>query len=131
MDATVTLEDLRRRFALVDGVVKERDSYRKAYEARYTTVVSEEHAGRTGSKTTVIVAELPPEMIPKCIAGPGMLAHVLALKFAYHVPFNRQEKMHSCEGFPIDRATMCRWAATREHPPWSRRCAKTRSKMPS
>jgi transposase len=78
--------------------------------ARYTTEVSDEQSARTGSKTTVIIAELPPEMIPKCIAAPGMLAHVLALKFAYHVPFNRQEKMHSCEGFKIDRATMCRWA---------------------
>jgi len=38
----------------------------------------------------VITGNLPTRPIDKCIAGPGLLAHIHVSKFVYHLPFYRQ-----------------------------------------
>ena len=55
-------------------------------------------------------APAPPQMIPKSIASPGLLAHVLVSKFEDALPFYRQEKQFRRLGVQIPRATMCHWA---------------------
>ena len=68
-------------------------------------------AAKTGSETTIVVADMPDEMIPGCIAAPGALAHVINAKFADHIPFHRLEHMMERDGFRVARGTMCGWAA--------------------
>lgn len=57
----------------------------------------------------VKVAPLPPQPIPKSIAAPGLLAHVLVSKYNDHIPLYRQE--HILQRYEIDiaRSTLCHW----------------------
>jgi transposase len=59
---------------------------------------------------TVRIAPVAPQLIPKSMASPGLLAHVLTSKFADHLPFYRQEKLFARLGVDLGRATLCNWA---------------------
>lgn len=59
---------------------------------------------------TVVIAPPPPRIIPKSIASPGLLAHVMTSKFVDALPFYRQEGILARLGMNIGRATMCGWA---------------------
>jgi hypothetical protein len=50
------------------------------------------------------------QIIPKGIATPGLLAHILTARFADALPFYRQERQFSRLGIELPRATMCNWA---------------------
>ena len=58
---------------------------------------------------TVSIARMPDQIIPKSIATPGLLAHILTAKFADALPFYRQEKQFSRIGIDLARSTMCNW----------------------
>lgn len=58
----------------------------------------------------VKIAPLPPSIIPKGIATPGLIATVLIGKFCDGLPFYRQTSMFSRGDIDIPRATMCNWA---------------------
>ena len=60
--------------------------------------------------SAISIAPVEPQIVPKSIATPGLLAHILVSKFVDHLPFYRQEKMFRRIGVEISRATMCRWA---------------------
>jgi transposase len=59
---------------------------------------------------TVKIAPPPPQIIPKGIATPGLLAHILTAKFEDALPFYRQEKIFKRIGVDLSRATMANWA---------------------
>ncbi|MCF6248637.1 MAG: IS66 family transposase [Desulfobacula sp.] len=59
---------------------------------------------------TVSIARMPEPMIPKSMATPGLLAHILTAKFADALPFYRQEKQFTRIGVELPRSTMCNWA---------------------
>jgi len=59
---------------------------------------------------TVSIARMPEQIIPKSIATPGLLAHILTAKFADALPFYRQEKQFARIGVELGRSTMCNWA---------------------
>ena len=59
---------------------------------------------------TVKTAPVPPQIIPKSIVSPGLLAHILTGKFIDHTPFYRQEKQLVRLGVDVSRTSMCRWA---------------------
>jgi transposase len=59
---------------------------------------------------TVRIAPVPPRIIPRSIATPGLLAHILTGKFVDHTPFYRQEKQFHRLGVEISRTSMCSWA---------------------
>ncbi|RLC17189.1 MAG: IS66 family transposase [Deltaproteobacteria bacterium] len=59
---------------------------------------------------TVSIARMPDQIIPKSIATPGLIAHVLTAKFVDALPFYRQEKQFIRMGIEISRATMCNWS---------------------
>jgi len=52
---------------------------------------------------------MPDQIIPKSIATPGLLAHILTAKFADALPFYRQEKQFARIGIELARSTMCKW----------------------
>ncbi len=59
---------------------------------------------------TVKIAPVHPQIIPKSIASPGLLAHILTGKFIDHTPFYRQEKQFIRLGVEVSRTSMCNWA---------------------
>jgi transposase len=59
---------------------------------------------------TVKIAPVHSQIIPKSIASPGLLAHILTGKFIDHTPFYRQEKQFIRLGVEVSRTSMCNWA---------------------
>jgi transposase len=59
---------------------------------------------------TVKIAPIPPQIIPRSIASPGLLAHILTSKFVDHTPFYHQEKQLLRLGVKVSRTSMCSWA---------------------
>jgi transposase len=60
-------------------------------------------------KTGIQIAPPPPQLIPKSIATPGLLAHVAVSKYADGLPLYRQEKMLQRLGIDLPRATLASW----------------------
>lgn len=58
---------------------------------------------------TIRLASKPKQPIPKSIATPGLLSHVLVSKFCDHLPFYRQENILQRMGIDIARASLCNW----------------------
>jgi len=58
----------------------------------------------------VKIAPVLPQIVPKSIASPGLLAFILTAKFIDHTPFYRQEKQFLRLGVEISRTSMCSWA---------------------
>ena len=59
---------------------------------------------------TVLIAPAPPQLIPKAMATPGLLAHIVVSKFEDALPFHRQSKQFARMGIDLPRATLCNWA---------------------
>ncbi len=64
----------------------------------------------TDSEQAVKIAPVPPQIIPKSIATPGLLAYVLVSKFCDAIPFYRQEKLFSRIGIELSRVDFSNWA---------------------
>jgi transposase len=62
-----------------------------------------------GEKTKVLIGKLPERPLPKCIAGPHLLAAIIVAKFVDHVPGYRQSQMFKRQGIDIPDATLCGW----------------------
>lgn len=58
---------------------------------------------------TIKTAPMPVQPIPRSIAGPGLLSHVIVSKFQDHLPLFRQEQMLRRIGVDIPRSTLCLW----------------------
>lgn len=52
---------------------------------------------------------MPTQPIPRSIAAPGLLSHVLVSKFQDHLPLHRQEQMLRRIGIDIPRSTLYLW----------------------
>jgi transposase len=65
--------------------------------------------GCKNCESTVKLAPLPLQPIPKSIATSGMLGHVLTAKYVDHIPLYRQSKIWNRMGVDISRGTMCNW----------------------
>lgn len=61
---------------------------------------------------TVKIAPPPPQIIPKGMATPGLVAHIAVSKYADALPLYRQEKIFSRYGIELTRATMAGWMVT-------------------
>lgn len=61
---------------------------------------------------TMQTADKPPQPIEKGLAGPGLLAFVIASKLADHLPLNRLEDILTRHGLHIARSTQCDWMAS-------------------
>jgi len=55
----------------------------------------------------IVIASMPERPIPRGIAGPGLLAHVLVSKYADHLPLHRQERIFRRQGLHLPRSTLC------------------------
>lgn len=64
----------------------------------------------TESEQAVKIAPVAPQIIPKSIATPGLLAYVMVSKFCDAIPFYRQEKLFRRIGIELSRVDFCNWA---------------------
>ena len=62
-----------------------------------------------GEKTKVLIGKLPERPLPKCIAGPHLLAALIVAKYVDHQPGYRQSQMFKRQGIDIPDATLCGW----------------------
>lgn len=60
-------------------------------------------------KPGIITAPLPPQIIEKGIATPGLVAYIITSKFCDALPYYRQTKIFSRADIDLPRATMCSW----------------------
>jgi transposase len=99
-------EHIDRRPATLVRVRVIRPKYKvpDAVEAAEVAVAAVAEAAKRGA---IVIADLPERPIPRGIAGPGLLAHVLVSKFADHLPLHRQEKIFRREGLHLPRSTLC------------------------
>ncbi|MDQ1278308.1 MAG: transposase [Thermodesulfobacteriota bacterium] len=58
---------------------------------------------------TVKISPPPPQIVPKGMATPGLIAHIAISKYADALPLYRQEKIFSRYGIELTRATMAGW----------------------
>jgi len=61
-----------------------------------------------GSLPNVLLATKPDEGLPKCIAGPSLLAHIAVSKFADSLPLHRLEGILRRSNVDLNRSSMCR-----------------------
>uniref|UniRef100_UPI001C304FFC IS66 family transposase n=1 Tax=Chitinophaga sp. GbtcB8 TaxID=2824753 RepID=UPI001C304FFC len=59
--------------------------------------------------TSIITAALPSAPIPKCIAGPGLLAQMIIDKFVDHLPLHRQMQRFERAGVKLPYSTLTDW----------------------
>ncbi len=57
------------------------------------------------------MAELPPRLIDKGMAEPGLLAHVMVEKYCDHLPLYRQQQRFQREGVALSTSTLGDWIA--------------------
>jgi transposase len=57
----------------------------------------------------IVQAKAPSRPIERGIAGPGLLAHVLASKYCDHLPLYRQSQIYARSGVELDRSTLAEW----------------------
>jgi transposase len=62
-----------------------------------------------GETTKVIVGKLPERPLPKCIAGPQLLAALIIAKFIDHLPLYRQSQMFKRLGVDLPDSTIGGW----------------------
>ena len=60
-------------------------------------------------KEKISIAQMPSRPIEKCIAGPGLLSHILISKYVDHLPIYRQQQMFKREKVDLPRSTMDNW----------------------
>jgi transposase len=69
------------------------------------------NSGANDAKSLIVTAPMPKQPLPKSIAGPGLLAHIIVSKYLDHLPLHRLEGIFSRQGVDISRKTMCDWMA--------------------
>ena len=62
-----------------------------------------------GCEQCLKTAPLPPQILPKSNASPGMAAHVVTSKFVDALPFYRQEVIFERHGVSLPRSTQAAW----------------------
>ena len=62
-------------------------------------------------EAALLIADKPPQPIPKGLAAAGLLSQVIVSKFGDHLPGYRQEDIFSRHGVNIRRSTIYDWLA--------------------
>lgn len=75
-----------------------------------TRIYACECEGLNTEESAIKSSSLPPQIIPRSIATPGLLAYILTAKFCDSLPFYRQEKMFLRRGIELSRQNMSSWA---------------------
>jgi transposase len=89
--------------------VTEQLDYRPAVYLR-RRIVRPKYVSLKNRDRAPIIAPLPPMLQERCLATPGLLAHVVVSKYADHLPLYRQEQiLQQRYRIPISRQTLDGW----------------------
>jgi len=80
---------------------------RKTIRPKYACRCCEGTADET--KPAVIIAPVPPAIIPRSIASASLLSYIIIQKYLDHLPFYRQETQFQRIGVQISRQDMANW----------------------
>ncbi|WP_437554775.1 IS66 family transposase [Sorangium sp. So ce367] len=75
-------------------------------------IVRPKFAARGEPEAGVVIADVADSPVPRSLAGPGLLAHVLVSKYGDHLPLHRQEKIYERQGVHLARSTLCGWVGS-------------------
>lgn len=75
--------------------------------ATSSTEQTDETDDKPAALVKVFVADPPSLPIPKGLAGAALLAHVLVMKYADHLPLHRLERIFRRDGVHLPRSTLC------------------------
>lgn len=140
---TIVLEPAERALPGGEQLIKigeevsEHFDYRPSSIVRVRTVRPKYRRPTSSAATAaspILIAELPERPIPRSVAGPGLIAHVITQKFCDHVPLNRQQEIFKRHGVHLPRSTLANlvqggtsllrwvvdamWQHAREHAAW-------------
>lgn len=68
------------------------------------------HPGDESDGSRIVMAQPAPQIIPKSMATPSLLANIIAAKFCDSLPFYRQEQIFQRYRIDLKRQTMSQWA---------------------
>jgi transposase len=90
--------------------VSERLEWRPASLVR-VQIVRPKFAFKGAPDKGILIAPAAEEPMARCMAGPGLLAHLLVSKYGDHLPLHRMEKIFARQGLALARSTLCGWVA--------------------
>jgi len=96
----------RRFYRFVREEVELQEARVRVLEHYEEVIVLDDEA--TG-QSQMLAASAPEPLIPRCYVGTGLLAYLVASRFADHIPYYREEDILARAGFSIHRATQWRW----------------------
>lgn len=118
----------------IDEEVSEHFDYRPSSIVRVRVVRPKYRRTGPSNASPIAIAELPERPIPRSVAGPGLVAHVITQKFCDHLPLNRQQEIFKRHGVHLPRSTLANlvqggtallrcifdamWQDAREHAAW-------------
>ena len=92
----IRLRLVRRKFALI--------------EHEQTPARRDDDTGAADSSApAVLVAPLPGNLLPRVMADPSAIAHLIVSKYDDVLPLHRQERISARNGFVLPRSTQCGW----------------------
>lgn len=83
--------------------------YRKGGLVHVVQLVAKYRAVNGHGEVEIESASVPAEILPRCLAAPSTLAHVLVSKYCDGLPLFRIEQILERMGFGVDRGTLSRW----------------------
>jgi transposase len=115
-------EDLPEERVEVDDPTKEGVLPRAGFETSYRVMwrrggmtrvkierVKYDEPTTTEAGVTIVTAPMPPDLFPRSIATPSLVAHIAIEKHCDGMPLHRQEAAFERDGMSLDRSTMSRW----------------------
>lgn len=90
--------------------VREQLDYKRG-EFRRIRLVRGKYVRKGDMLAKPVVAPLPPSLLERCIATPGLVAEIIDNRFVCHLPYYRQAEIFSRQGVSFHRKTLCDWAA--------------------
>ena len=119
----------------IEDEVSEHFEYRPASIVRVRVVRPKyRRPAPAAGQSPIAIAELPERPIPRSVAGPGLIAHVITQKYADHLPLHRQQQIFKRQGVHLPRSTLANlvqggtallgtlteamWQDAREHAAW-------------
>ena len=90
--------------------VREQLDYKRG-EFRRIRLVRGKYVRKGDVLAKPVVAPLPPSLLDRCIATPGLIAEIIGNRFVCHLPYYRQTEIFARQGVSFHRKTLCDWAA--------------------